>query len=100
MLDDIFAPLRVCAYEIGEAVKSHRRRGYSGQRATQYHLDVVADEVALRVLGGAGFQIVSEESGRSGAGPLTVVVDPIDGSTNCDRGVPFYSTSLAVLRDE
>jgi myo-inositol-1(or 4)-monophosphatase len=100
VLDDIFAPLRVCAYEIGEAVKSHRRRGYSGQRATQYHLDVVADEVALRVLGGAGFQIVSEESGRSGAGPLTVVVDPIDGSTNCDRGVPFYATSLAVLRDE
>jgi len=28
-----------------------------------------------------------------------VVVDPIDGSTNCDRGVPFYSTSLAVLDD-
>ncbi len=67
-------------------------------RATQYHLDLVADDVALRVLGGAGFRIVSEESGVSGSGEFTVVVDPIDGSTNCDRGVPFYATSLAVLR--
>ena len=69
-------------------------------RATQYHLDLVADEVALRVLGGAGFRIVSEESGVTGSGEFTVVVDPIDGSTNCDRGVPFYATSLAVLRGE
>ena len=93
-------PLRACALEIGEAVKNHRRRGYSGVRATQYHLDLVADEVALRVLGGAGFRIVSEESGVTGSGEFTVVVDPIDGSTNCDRGVPFYATSLAVLRGE
>ena len=99
MIDDILAPLRACATEIGEAVKSQHRRGLSGVRATQYHLDLVADEVALRVLSGAGFRIVSEESGvRGGGGDLTVVVDPIDGSTNCDRGIPFYSTSLAVLR--
>ena len=42
--------------------------------------------------------MVSEESGITGDGEFTVVVDPIDGSTNCDRGIPFYSTSLAVLR--
>jgi myo-inositol-1(or 4)-monophosphatase len=98
--DDILTSLRACALEIGEAVKNHRRRGFSGVRATQYHLDLVADEVALRVLGGAGFRIVSEESGVTGSGELTVVVDPIDGSTNCDRGVPFYATSLAVLRGQ
>ena len=90
--------LRACAEEIGAAVADHRGRGYSGLRDTQYHLDVVADEVALRVLGGAGLRVVSEESGVSGHGDLTVVVDPIDGSTNCDRGIPFYSTSLALLR--
>ncbi len=86
--------------EIGEAVKGHHRRGLSGVRPTQYHIDLVADEVALRVLSGAGFRIVSEESGVTGSGDLTVVVDPIDGSTNCDRGIPFYSTSLAVLRGD
>ena len=100
MTESLFALLRECAREIGEAIGGHRGRGYSGDRPTQYHLDVVADEVALRILLGAGFRVVSEESGVSGNGELTVVVDPIDGSTNCDRGVPFYATSLAVLRGE
>ena len=96
---DVFATLRACADEIGVAVTQHRGRGFSGVRESQYHLDVVADEVARRVLGGAGWRVVSEESGVTGAGPLTVVVDPIDGSTNCDHGIPFFATSLAVLRD-
>jgi len=91
-------PLRACAREIGEIVQSGRREGFSGLRASQYRLDITADEIALRVLLGAGFRVVSEESGVSGSGELTVVVDPIDGSTNCDHGVPFFATSLAVLR--
>ena len=78
----------------------HRGRGYSGARDSQYHLDVAADEVALKILVGAGLRVVSEESGVSGDGELTVVIDPIDGSTNCDRGIPFFATSLAVLRDD
>jgi myo-inositol-1(or 4)-monophosphatase len=81
-------------------VEAHRGRGLSGERATQYHLDVAADHVARRVLAGAGFRVMSEESGVTGDGEFTVVVDPIDGSTNCDRGIPFYSTSLAVVRDD
>jgi myo-inositol-1(or 4)-monophosphatase len=98
--DSLLDPLRSCALEIGEAIKGHRGRGLSGGRDTQYHLDLVADEVALRVLGGAGFRVISEESGVTGDGDYSVVVDPIDGSTNCDRGLPFYSTSLAVLRGQ
>ena len=98
MTSEIFGPLRQCSLEIHEAIKSHRGRGYSGLRETQYHLDIAADEVAVRVLTGAGYRVVSEESGVTGNGELTVVVDPIDGSTNCDRGVPFFATSLAVLR--
>ncbi len=92
--------LRVCAHEIGEVVRAGRHEGFSGQRSSQYHLDLAADEVALRVLHGAGLRVVSEESGVSGSGDYTVVVDPIDGSTNCDHGVPFYATSLAVLREK
>jgi myo-inositol-1(or 4)-monophosphatase len=93
----MMSSLRECALEIGVAVRAGRHEGFSGQRSSQYHLDVVADEVALRVLHGAGFRVVSEESGVSGNGEFTVVVDPIDGSTNCDHGIPFYATSLAVL---
>lgn len=100
MTETLVTTLRTCAREIGEVVKSGRHDGFSGLRATQYHLDVAADEVALRVLLGAGFRVVSEESGVSGSGEFTVVVDPIDGSTNCDHGVPFFATSLAILKGE
>lgn len=100
MKAELFDSLRECAHEIGAVVKSGRHDGYSGLRSTQYYLDIAADEVALRVLHGAGFRVVSEESGVSGEGDLTVVVDPIDGSTNCDHGVPFFATSLAVLKDD
>src|ERR1700677_5050211 len=91
--------LRECAHEIGAVVRAGRHEGFSGQRSSQYPLDVAADEVALRVLHGAGLRVVSEESGVSGSGEYTVVVDPIDGSTNCDHGVPFFATSLAVVRE-
>jgi myo-inositol-1(or 4)-monophosphatase len=44
-------------------------------------------------------QVVSEESGRSGArdGEITVVVDPVDGSTNCSRQIPYWGISLCAL---
>ncbi len=100
MNEELLRPLRECAHEIGAVVAAGQHEGYSGVRGTQYYLDIAADEVALRVLRGAGFRVVSEESGVTGDGDLTVVVDPIDGSTNCDHGVPFYATSLAVVKDE
>ncbi len=100
MNTELFGPLRECAHEIGAEVKSGRHDGYSGLRKTQYRLDVAADAIALRVLLAAGFRVMSEESGVTGDGDLTVVVDPIDGSTNCDHGVPFYATSLAVLKKQ
>lgn len=99
MTDSLLDPLRTCVEEIRAVVSAGQHQGYSGQRATQYHLDLAADEVALRVLHGAGFRVMSEESGLSGQGEYTVVIDPIDGSTNCDHGVPFYATSLAVMRE-
>jgi myo-inositol-1(or 4)-monophosphatase len=43
-----------------------------------------------------GYRIVSEEAGIHGDGPYTVVVDPIDGSLNAKRGIPFFSISIAV----
>jgi fructose-1,6-bisphosphatase/inositol monophosphatase family enzyme len=65
----------------------------------QYAIDVVADAACLPMLAALGVPVVSEESGRTGDadGPLTIVVDPIDGSTNCARGVPYWSTSIAAV---
>ena len=44
--------------------------------------------------------IVSEEVGRLGDGKTIVVVDPIDGSLNAKRGLPFFSVSIAVASGE
>ncbi len=76
--------------------------GPSGGKPGQYRLDLAADAAALPVLHGAGLAVLSEESGVTGDGPsgLLAVIDPIDGSTNAHRGVPFYSTSICVLDAE
>jgi myo-inositol-1(or 4)-monophosphatase len=45
------------------------------------------------------FTLVSEELGLRGAlggGSLVVVLDPIDGSINAKRGIPFFSLSIAI----
>jgi myo-inositol-1(or 4)-monophosphatase len=76
--------------------------GPSGEKPGQYRLDLAADGAALPVLHGAGLTVFSEESGTTGDGGsgLLAVIDPIDGSTNAHRGVPFYSTSICVLDAE
>jgi myo-inositol-1(or 4)-monophosphatase len=68
-------------------------------RPGQYRLDVVADDAVLAVLHRAPVHVVSEESGLSGPGdaPITVVVDPVDGSTNCSRHLPYWGISLCAL---
>ena len=56
---------------------------------------IIARLEALR----GGLTVVSEEIGVltfGEGGPPIVVVDPIDGSVNAKRGIPFFSLSLAV----
>jgi myo-inositol-1(or 4)-monophosphatase len=74
--------------------------GFSGRRAGQYAVDVEVDDLAIAVLHDAGFGVVSEESGRSGDGDRIVVVDPLDGSTNASRGIPWFATSLCIVDDD
>ena len=65
----------------------------------QYALDVVVDAAVLDVLARADVAVVSEESGRTGPADadVTVVVDPVDGSTNCARGIPYWAISLCAV---
>jgi fructose-1,6-bisphosphatase/inositol monophosphatase family enzyme len=73
--------------------------GFSGRRDGQYAADVELDEIAVELLVDAGFAVLSEENGRSGDGARLVVVDPLDGSTNASRGIPWFATSLCVVDD-
>ncbi len=70
-------------------------------RPGQYHLDVVSDAAAVEVLVAAGLGVLSEESGvHHPERPVTVVIDPVDGSTNASRGVPWYATSVCAVDDD
>ena len=74
--------------------------GLSGLRHTQYSVDVDCDNAALAILHGAGCAVLSEESQRTGEwgdNDILVVMDPLDGSTNASRGVPWYATALCAL---
>ena len=72
--------------------------GLAGTHPGQYRSDLAADRAAIAVLDRAGLGVMSEESGRQGGErSVTVVLDPVDGSTNASRELPWYATSLCAV---
>jgi fructose-1,6-bisphosphatase/inositol monophosphatase family enzyme len=70
----------------------------AGSRPGQYALDLVADRAALEVLDESGLGVLSEESGRHRPWvPVVAVLDPVDGSTNASRGLPWYACSICFV---
>ena len=63
-------------------------------------IDRAAEDAIVARFRGLDVTIVSEEVGRVGTGSTIVVVDPIDGSVNAKRGIPFFSLSLALATGE
>lgn len=86
--------------DVADALSELDDWGPSGMRATQYNHDVVADDIIVGRLLGEGFAVLSEESGLVGDGEVTIVVDPVDGSTNASRRLPWYATSLCAVDAE
>jgi len=75
--------------------------GLAGTRAGQHHSDLAADEVAVAILTGHGLGVLSEESGLHHADrPVVVALDPLDGSTNASRAIPWFATSLCAVDAE
>ena len=74
------------------------RAGVGGDDTTA--LDEAAEVAVVRRLEAleGDFTLVSEELGERtfGAGGPRIVLDPVDGSLNAKRGIPFFSLSLAV----
>lgn len=99
--DSILRVLHEAATAVATALEDLEDWGPSGSRVDQYHSDVVADEAALAVIDRAGFGAVSEESGGHDLDrAVVVVVDPVDGSTNASRRLPWWATSLCALDDD
>jgi myo-inositol-1(or 4)-monophosphatase len=101
---------RGCADAVAQALdalptRAGRERvvgtGAGGDETT--YVDDAAERAVLTRLEklheeGLGFTLISEELGerRFGSGELRVVVDPIDGSVNAKRLLPFFSISIAI----
>jgi myo-inositol-1(or 4)-monophosphatase len=69
-------------------------RGEGGDDTTA--VDAAAERAILARFDGLEATIVSEEAGELGSGSTHIVIDPIDGSLNAKRGIPFFSISIAV----
>ncbi|WP_419909085.1 inositol monophosphatase family protein [Candidatus Poriferisodalis sp.] len=96
--DDWIELLRRTADSVEAALAAFDRWRDGGERPDQYALDQVADDAALGVLEASSVGVLSEESGRrAGSGSETVIVDPVDGSTNASRGIPHYCISLCAV---
>lgn len=100
--------LRTLCDGVSRAVASTPRERYGEElrigadgTPTKY-VDEVAEQEILRILREerAGLDLLSEEAGRvpMGGGRL-LVADPIDGTTNASRGIPFFCVSLAIGRE-
>ena len=90
--------LHEAADVIAAALATFELWGEMGERPGQYRLDLIADAAVVPMLTAAGVGVLSEESGlHHSEREVLVVVDPVDGSTNASRRIPWYCTSLCAL---
>jgi myo-inositol-1(or 4)-monophosphatase len=80
-------------------------KGAGGDKT--FPVDKWAEDIIIAALEkahqqGESFTLISEELGirKFGDGNKIILVDPIDGSNNAKSGIPFFSTSLALLNNE
>ncbi|HWC11723.1 MAG TPA: inositol monophosphatase [Acidimicrobiales bacterium] len=98
---DLLEVLDAAAEAVRGALDDLSDWGPAGTRPGQYRSDLAADSAAVEILVGAGLGVLSEESGLTeGDRDLLAVLDPVDGSTNASRGLPWFATSLCVLDHE
>ncbi len=103
MMDELI----ILAQDIGNVVnqipvKDRARPVEMGADGTPTaHIDKVAEKIILDYVEGEKLplNILSEEAGFIDRGfDDTLVVDPIDGTSNAKRNIPYFSVSLAIGR--
>jgi myo-inositol-1(or 4)-monophosphatase len=87
---------------LGQIGRTQRDLGTGAGGDAIKSVDLAAENAIIRTLqrNESSFTVISEESGvvEYGGNPdkCYITMDPIDGTTNLMRGVPFYATSIAV----
>ena len=98
---DLHALLGETADAIRSALGGLDDWGLAGTIPGQYFSDIAADAAAVELLTDRGVGVLSEETGRHHPDrAITVVLDPVDGSTNASRGIPWYAISLCAIDQE
>jgi len=96
--------MRSIMQKTGEMVLEHFRKPlkiqYKKDQSIQTDADLLSelflkDELSA-LIPGSGF--IAEESGCSDIKEFTWVIDPIDGTKNFARGVPYFAINLALMK--
>ncbi|MBV8080648.1 MAG: hypothetical protein JO186_09795 [Actinobacteria bacterium] len=90
------ADVKTVLAEMPDRDERERPVGQGKGGDTTAALDEASERATLRHFQLEGVRIVSEEIGIVGDGRYTVIVDPIDGSQNAERGIPYFALSVAV----
>ncbi len=80
-------------YKLGKTI------GIGADGTPTSYIDKVAEDIAVKLLTQASVKVnlLSEEIGFIDfGGSYTFVLDPVDGTRNASRGIPFYGVSLAI----
>lgn len=72
----------------------------ANQKGLVTEVDKQAEEVILGLLQSSSYGVLAEETGLSvGKSKAMWVIDPLDGTTNFVRGLPFFAVSVALVLD-
>jgi myo-inositol-1(or 4)-monophosphatase len=99
-LDDLVQLLEHTADRAAAEISAISDWALSGQRDGQYRADVRLDDLVVTTLVDGGVGVLSEETGVHHSNrSITVVVAPLDGSTNASRGLIWSATALCAFDD-
>ncbi|PKK86403.1 MAG: inositol monophosphatase [Thermoplasmata archaeon HGW-Thermoplasmata-1] len=99
---------RKVAFDVYKAVREERGRNLrlfgnevamGADGTPSEYIDIYAEKVAMKTMSESPIRVnlFSEEAGFvDNDGEWTFIIDPIDGTRNAKRNIPFYCTSVAI----
>lgn len=105
---------RTLCWKLSEEIKQATERSKRSGKAhlvvecdpdggNTYNIDKAAENAVIEYIKGNEIRcnLISEEIGNVSYGnDFTLILDPVDGSNNAISGLPFYCTSLAIVRED